>query len=821
MPKPTVHMIGQAHLDPVWLWRWTEGRAEALATSQSAVDRLHEYPDFHFTRGEAQVYEWIEQENPELFRQIVELIRQGRWHVVSGMIVQPDMNLPQGESFVRQTLLGKAYMRERLGVEPRIACCEDSFGHAGTLPQILKKCGFDAYIFMRPGPHEKELPAQVFWWQSPDGSRILAFRIAASYTTGPWDHTEHILRAVEAKPPELSHTMCFFGVGDHGGGPTRQQIENVLQIARSRNDLEIRFSSPEAYFAAIAPEAEALPVVAEELQFHAVGCYSVNSALKRTHRQAECHLLVAERMAALAQAWVGKPAPMDRLRALWHDLCFNQFHDTLGGSAIKEAEDEAIMAFGRIILGAREIADDAGRAIATRIDTSGPGGTVVLFNPFAHPLVQYVEYEPWTGWQPWDEGRWGLADEQGQPVPYQLVETHEALTSPEGGIHRIVFQAAVPPMGYRVYRFAPEMPRVPITDGAQAKADGREGTLENERLIVRVDGATGSITSCVDKASGLELVGEGGWNVAQVLEDLSDTWSHGVRGFDRVIGTFGDAHITIVDHGPLQASMLIERSYEGNTWLQQLILRRGEAEILIRNWLNWQGRWRMLKLAFDVATHQPRAFHDIPFGWCERPTDGAEVPTQMWMDITGPARSRADQPVGLAVINDGKYGCDVTGSTMRLTILRCPPYAYHLPHPIGAKRRYDWVDQGYQEFTLALLPHVGDWRDAGVVKRARELNLPIVPITMHSHPGELPRLASLLELSSPEMELTALKPAEYGDGYIVRVADRHGRGASGELRWMGERFAIQIAPFEVVTLRLTQQAERWQMIPCDMLERPW
>ena len=160
----TVHMIGQAHLDPVWLWRWTEGRAEALATSQSAVDRLAEYTDFHFTRGEAQVYAWIEAENPALFAQIKALIDAGRWHVVNGMVIQPDMNLPGGESFVRQVLLGKRWMREHLGVEPRIAYCVDSFGHAGTLPQILRQCGFDAYVFMRPGAHEKELPANVFWW---------------------------------------------------------------------------------------------------------------------------------------------------------------------------------------------------------------------------------------------------------------------------------------------------------------------------------------------------------------------------------------------------------------------------------------------------------------------------------------------------------------------------------------------------------------------------------------------------------------------------------------------------------------------------------
>jgi len=815
--KAVVHMIGQAHLDPVWLWRWTEGRAEALATSQSAVDRLHEYPDFQFVRGEAQVYQWIEEENPQLFAEILEFIRQGRWHVVNGMIVQPDMNLPQGESFVRHVLLSKKYMQEHLGVEPWVAYCVDSFGHAGTLPQILKKCGFDAYVFMRPGPHEKELPSQVFWWQAPDGSRVLTFRITASYGTRAVDHMEHIEKAVHAKPDVINHTMCFFGVGNHGGGPTKAQIENVQAIARARTDLDIRFSSPEAYFSAILPDAEGLPVVAEELYFHAVGCYSANSALKRAHRQAECNLLVAERMAALAQLWTNQSAPMKRLRALWHDLCFNQFHDILGGCSIKEAEDEAIMAFSHVILGAREIANNAGRAIAARIDTRGPGGTVVLFNPFPYPLTQYVEYEPWTNWEDWEAGRWGLTDEQGHPVAHQLIETHEALSSSWGGLNRIVFQAVLPPLGYKVYRFAPDLPRADTGSPVYATPM----TLENDHLTVRLDPVTGSIVSCIDKASGLEMTGPSGWNVAQVLEDTTDTWSHGAcRLGQKIIGHFSNARITICDDGPLQASLLVERTYKSNTWRQQIILRRGEAEILIRNWLFWQGKWRVLKLAFEVPTNEPRAAHDVPFGWCYRPCDGTERATQMWMDVTGPAQANPEQLVGLALIDDGKYGCDVTGNTMRLTILRCPPYAYHDPHPIGSKLRYDWIDQGLQEFTIVLRPHVGDWRNAEVVRRAREINLPLVPITMHCHPGERPPVDSLATLSSSELELTALKVAEDGNGYIVRIADRHGRGGTGELYWLGERFPVTIAPFEVLTLRLTQRLGRWQATACDMIERP-
>lgn len=814
MAKTTVHMIGQAHLDPVWLWRWTEGRAEALGTSQSAVDRLAEYPAFHFTRGESQVYAWIEAENPALFAAIRQRIAEGRWHVVNGMVIQPDMNLPSGESFVRQVVLGKRYMAERLGVEPRIAYCVDSFGHAGTLPQIFQQCGFDGYVFMRPGPHEKELPANVFWWQGPDGSRILTFRITDAYTTWSADQEEHILRAVAAMPDSLDATMCFFGVGNHGGGPTKAQIENIMAVAKANPELDIRFSWPDAFFAAIRDQAAALPTVADELQFHAVGCYSVNSALKRAHRLAENELLRAERMAVIANQWTGAPIPQAKLGELWHMLCFNQFHDTLGGSSIKVAEDDAIAELTGLAAAAGVLSNDAGRAVANCIDTSGPGATVVAFNPAAEPCDTYLEYEPWTGWQEWDDYGWEMVDDAGNPVAYQNIDPLEALSAKNGRIRRLLFRTQLPAFGYRTFRFAPGLPGTKATGGARAD----ENELENELLRVRLDPQSGAIISCVDKSSGLELVGPGGWNVAQVLDDHSDTWSHGVQRFDNVLGAFGDARITVGDTGPLQASLLVERSYGASTWQQQIVLRAGESELLIRNWLVWLEPWRMVKLACDVNTAAPVATHDVPFGALERPCDGKEAPTHMWLDVSGPAPD--GQELGLALINDGKYGCDVNGSTLRLTILRCTPYAYHEPHPFGVRQRYDWVDLGSQEFTLALRPHVGNWRAAQVVQRARALNMPPQLVTMHAHPGSLPLSGSLLTVAGPGVELTACKAAEDGDGCIVRLAEAHGNPAQATLHWQGQAFPVELTPWQVQTLRLRRQGQAWSVEPCDMLEQP-
>ena len=811
--RPTVHMIGQAHLDPVWLWRWSEGRAEAVATSQSAVDRLGEYPAFHFVRGEAQVYDWIEQENPELFARIKDLISAGRWHVVNGMVIQPDMNLPQGESFVRQALLGKSYIEQHLGVDVRVAYCVDSFGHAGTLPQILKKCGFDYYVFMRPGAHEKELPGQAFRWRGPDGSEILTFRIPFAYTTRSADVEKKIDDTLAGLQPELDDTMCFFGVGNHGGGPTKEQIENVLAIAQRRQDVEIVFSDPLSYFQRIAPQAERLPVVADELQMHAIGCYSLNSVFKRLFRQAECTLLTAERIACLCEVWTGEQTPRQKLHTLWHDLSFNQFHDVLAASSVKEAQDEANLALGRVITGSREIMDNAGRQIANRVDTSGPGGAVVIFNPAPYRRREYLEYEPWTEWEQWDGSDWGLVDDSGKPAPHQVIDPQSAMNCERLNVTRLVFPVDVPPLGYRVYRFAHGLARSRVAQ----QVNVGQSSLENAHLSVELNSRTGNIVSCRHKDSGIELVGAGSWNVAQVLEDTSDTWSHGERAFERVLGPFGDARIRIGEQGPLQASLFIERAWQGSTWLQQVILRAGAEDILIRNWLLWQGQQRVVKLAFTLAADETAAVRDVPFGSFACPTDGSEMPLQMWLDISG--RGRAGQTVGLAILNDGKYGCDVSGDTARLTILRCPPYAYDRIHFLGTKLRYDWVDQGLQEFTLNLMPHVGDWRAAGVVQRARELNMPVVPITMHAHAGVLPPANSMAALDSPEIEMTALKPAEDGNGYIVRLADRHGLGGHGRLSWLDSGFEVAVQPHEVVTLRLVDVDGDWRATPCDMLER--
>ncbi len=811
--ETTVHMIGQAHLDPVWLWRWIEGRAEALATSKSAADRLDEYPQFEYTRGEAIIYKWIQEEDPELFERILSYITAGKWHVVNGMLVQPDMNLPCGEAFVRQIMSGKKYMSGQLGVDTKTAYCVDSFGHAATLPMIFKKSGLENYVFMRPKENEKSLP-QVFNWQAPNGSSVITFRIDESYETRYVETLNHILSSVSVKPEALNHTMCFFGVGNHGGGPTKEQIEYLIRLAAERKDINIVFSSVDKYFDSILSDVDKLQTKKSELQMHAIGCYTANSALKRAYRKAENNLVLADRIIAVSDYLASVPARKDELNKLWDELSFNQFHDIIAGSSTKTASDEAIMSLGKIYVDTEKIINDSLRSVASKINTSGEGGVVFVFNPFPYELKTYVEYEPWTNWENWETEGWNLSDETGKPVEYQLIETEENLSFDRANLNRILFPVMLPPMGYRFYRFSKSKKLTAPNDTVYCS----ETFLENELLKVTFSPVSGEIISCVDKATGTEFVGRVGWNVGEVLEDLSDTWSHDEVKFNKTEGKFGNAKITVIENGALQSSLLIERSYGVNVWSQVVSLRSGEKELRIKNKINWFGKFKMVKLGFDLNADNIKSFHDIPFGQIERETNGYEFPTLMWMCSEG--ISSDGNRAGVALINDGKYGCDINGSYMRLSILRSSPYAYDKHHDLNSKVNIDWLDMGLIEFDLAVKPYTGEFLKAGIIEKAREFNMKLPLVTNHCHDGKFPKTGSVFKIESENIEMTAFKKSEDGKGYIIRLLNHSAAEEECKVIFNGSTHSISISGFDVRTLNIELEKGRPIICETDLLEKP-
>jgi len=386
MNRPVLHLISQAHLDPVWLWPERNGIAEILTTMQSAVDRLREFPEFKFTRSSAAVYRWAEEMDPLLFRSIREFVEAGRWEIVGGMVEQPDCNLPSAESFIRQATYAKRYFRERFGEagDTRVGYVPDSFGHAGGLPQILRHCDFDSYVFMRPQPENGITLPLVFRWRSKDQSEVLGIRIpiqySQSYAATP-DEVEGIVRASFTKgfAPGFQNGAMWFGIGNHGGGPTREHIERILELQADDSLPEIRFSTVREFIAAVREESAYadLPVVDHELQFVFRGCYAATGETKQQHRKAENMLFAAEALALQAGQSV-----TPRIEEAWWQLGFNQFHDILAGTCITGAQADIRESFGHILTEARREVDRAAFSVARSVDLENESGTfLTLVNP--------------------------------------------------------------------------------------------------------------------------------------------------------------------------------------------------------------------------------------------------------------------------------------------------------------------------------------------------------------------------------------------------------------------------------------------------------
>jgi alpha-mannosidase len=380
-PDRTLHLVGNAHLDPVWLWPWQEGYQEARATFRSAIERMDEYPDFVFTCDQIVLLSWVEESDPELFERIRQRVAEGRWVNAGGWWVEPDCNLPMGESFARQGLYGQRYVLSRFGRLADVGMNADPFGHNAMLPQILRGQRMDAYVFLRPGPHESDLRGALFWWQAPDGSRVLAYRIPFEYGSAPGDVGFQTEKSLGQLDREGGEGMVFYGVGNHGGGPTRANIESIHRYDRMGTFGRMKMSSPREYFDELqsrkAGLLEHLQVRTDDLQHHAPGCYSAHSGIKAWQQRAQFAVLNAERWAAVSALGSGIRYPRDELERAWKQVLFNQFHDILPGSAIEPAYDDARDQLGEAVAISKRIITRA----HNRITTSSPGSSTSRTSP--------------------------------------------------------------------------------------------------------------------------------------------------------------------------------------------------------------------------------------------------------------------------------------------------------------------------------------------------------------------------------------------------------------------------------------------------------
>lgn len=673
----TVHLVFNAHVDPVWLWPWQSGVDALLATCRSACDRLEKHPDLHFTRGEAWAYNEIERIDPDLFERIRGHIRTGRWHVGTCWWIQPDCNGPSAFGLDQQIKLGKEYCLARFGFFPRTAYNVDSFGHAATIPGLMRANGQDRCVFMRPQEHELELPARVFRWRGySDGPEVIAFRIARAYTTREIT-IEHVRASLEGLPEGICHTMCFVGLGDHGGGMTERQITWCREHENAFEGCRLLFSYPDAFFEAIADDVGRLPLVVGELQHHSVGCYSVCRAVKESVRRTEHKLAQAE----IIRQNDPRPEPdtEQRMKEAWRRVCFGHFHDTFGGSCVASAYEQIHAQLGLSYAIADEIIHHGLRRII-QVLPEDPLHRIVLFNPSEAPYEGYVEHEPWFdvgGWQP----HWRLLDEHDYVVPHQCLDAEGLIPKDHQAFVRLLFRVQIEPGGLRVLRIA--------TEGGSSQASRRRIKASRTRII-----NDGDVAVWLERRSQMCFGNERRLPLPrlELIEDPTDTWTHEADRYGRnPCATAQWRAPQVIDAGPLMAAVQRRGRIGASELLIEYRVYVGEpfVECLLR--VHWCERHKLLKLTLPLSPQLCRRYDGIPGSELSREPDGKESPVRdrTLLELSG------GQRIGL--LFPDVYALDVVPGAVRLTLLRSPKMAhdYRCQEPAP---RATYADQGVHNF---------------------------------------------------------------------------------------------------------------------------
>jgi alpha-mannosidase len=829
MPPKKIHLVCNAHLDPVWLWVWEEGAAEALSTFRTAADLCDEFPGFVFNHNEAILYRWIEDYEPALFRRIQRLVRRGRWHIMGGWYLQPDCNMPSGESIVRQILLGKAYFKAKFDVEPTTAVNFDPFGHSRGFPQILAKSGYDSYLICRPSPAECPLPAEEFRWVGFDGSRITAVRATAHYNSRlGWARAkvEDWLKA----NPDAPLGLLPWGVGDHGGGASRRDLADLAELARESRDVRIVHSTPEAFFKDLARTGRDLPEVARSLNPWAPGCYTSMARVKRRHRQLENEVFGAEKLATAAYAQGLMAYPKAELDEALRDLAFAEFHDILPGSAIPDAEDAALRLLDHGLETAGRIKAKAFFLLAGREPRADEDEIpIFVYNPHPWPVETVIdgEFEP-------VEVNWGTdylrprVSFEGKPLPCQPEK--EASNLGVEWRKRVVFPARL--AAGALGRFSCRLERDPAgPDRPPAPRPGTDIVLVHPDLELAVGGATGLVDRY--RVRGHELLAAGAFKPL-VIEDDADCWGMKVRSFRKAAGTFALltpertaafyglsspelAPVRIIEDGPVRTVVEAAFGYGRSVLVLRYKVPARGVEVEIEARVFWAEKGRMLKLALPCRAPDGRLLGQVAYGREELFADGTESVAQKWLALVS-----AGSGLALTVINDGVYGADFDGRELRLSLLRAPAYA---ADPDAARtllktdRFVPRHDQGERLFRFWMSLGPDAERLERVEREALERNEP--PFVLPFFPsGRGRRTRPLLVLDDPAVVLTALKKAESGRRIILRLFEPTGRARTVglELPFARARTTVALGPFEIKTIAFDLGSRIFR--ETDLLERP-
>ncbi|MCG2661099.1 MAG: glycosyl hydrolase-related protein, partial [Kiritimatiellae bacterium] len=834
----TVHCVGHAHIDMNWMWSWPETVAVTVDTFLTVLRLMEEYPDFCFSQSQAGIYAIIEQYRPDILRRIARRIKEGRWEVTASHWVENDNNLAGGEALCRHLLYTRRYMQKLFGLKPEdvpIDWAPDTFGHAVTLPTYLVRGGVKYLYLHRPGMHGPLAP-WMFWWKGPDGSRVLVRNDVHARRAYNGIITPELAQEMAGfvKATGLKDFMFIYGVGDHGGGPTRRDIEYGRDMATWPIFPNIRFGTARGFFEIAEKAGRNLPVLDRELNTEFTGCYTSQTLIKRNNRYGENHLADAETAAGLVWAGLGFAYPTTAFNEAWRDILFNQFHDILPGSGVPATRTYADGLYQKTMATTGQVETQALRLLASQINTARVGpeepakvpplrvvnsvgagvgyGSVdgglsqsdqttgqgpwpfVLFNPTATDRDEVVQAVIWETGLPevtaLKARSFCVRAPDSKLLPAQMVDSgnfwrHDRVT--------LAFPAAVPSLGYAQYTIVETKIPEPLTPGVRQLGKEHhcgysvwerspEG-LENESLRVEIDPVTGGIRSLLEKKSGTELIGPA--QQAPALEYLVErahsmsSWQIQHPGSPVEYPKVRELRRSL--KGPHQAAIEVDLRIHESDFTLTYELRAGDPKLYVHITGSWFQRGNaqigvpVLNFTLPLAVTEGQARYEIPFGAIDRELNhGEEVPALQWAQVTGKVRGRK---AGCLLLNDCKSGHSLDGNTLRLMLIRGSYEPDLLP------------EIGRHEIHLALRPFAGELSVAEAIREGLAFNHPVRVVSTDVHKGTLPASGQFIRVAPDTVVLNAIKKAEDDEALILRLFNPTNRKVTAQIESIGKLLA--------------------------------
>ena len=817
----TAHVVGYAHMDMAWLWRWEESIHDIMYnTFRNQLELMDRYPDFTYVQDQAVVFDMVEHYYPDIFKEMVQKARTGNFIPGSSSWVQMDENVLDGESLVRQFLYGQKYSKDKFGHYLRVAWQPDVFGHPYSMPQIASKAGIEFYVFNRP--HDPSRPP-IIWLQGVDGSRVLGYTTPGEYTQ-PMDHDHTtVLGMRNADRAGVKNIMVLYGMGDHGGGPNPEDVAGIAKLNASPNDVRVKTTRVDDYFDLLLVEKKDFPVVAKELNPVFPGCYTTQVDMKLHNREAEQLLLDAEKLSELAVFFDYRDYYPDRdITEAWKLTMLNQAHDLAAGSGIGPIYADAARQYEEVFERGHRALNFTLQNLGLQLNTQGEGLPVVVYNP-----------------QSWDRSDLVVAQVSGFSLPSRMVAVHGDEVLPvqilkpatKAGARETATVAfvgqKVPQLGLKLYRLLPESgTRKAAASSVQAGTKPRP-FVENEFYRVEINPETGYIARVYDKQNKREaLRGEGSYLTA--LEDTAEqakktsteyagpAWDIGLTGKKWDINK--GARVEVIEQGPVRAVVRVVHRFRDSEFTQDVTVIAGVPRVDVKMSTDWYERATFLKAAFPVNVESSKVSAEIPYAAIERDQTGVEMPMGKWVDIS-------DANYGVAILNNGRNGYDAKDNVIRLSVIR---------GPWGPDPR---ADEGLHTFSYSIYPHQGGWREGKVVLEALAFNSPLISLQEPAHAspqeqwagksGGLPEAYSFIKTDSDHVVLYALKQMEgfYDTDAILRLYETEGREGDVTLEFPrslrvtetnfledvvigpvgeGRTVRFHMKPWEIKTLRLAK-----------------